>query len=228
MKKIYIFFAIILVITASFSVIKPLINSVSGEISTEKILIIDPGHGGIDGGAEGNLGTIESEINLIISKKGALICDFIGLNYVLTRDDEQSLDFNENVSIRENKISDTKARVSIVNSYQNAFLISIHLNKYTDSSPKGAQVFFNDFEKSLEYSNILQENIKNVLDNSNNRVAQSAPTSVYLIKNSKIPSVIFECGFLSNETEEKLLNEDKYQTKLAICMISSYLQLYKE
>ena len=202
-------------------------TTASNEILNSQVLIIDAGHGGLDGGAVGNSGICEEDITLNISKQAELISEFLGINCILTRNDQDSLDFDENVSIRENKVSDTRARVSLVNSKENAFLISVHLNKFTDEKYKGAQVFYKDNDVSTNFANILQSEIK-VLDSTNNREALIAQDSIYLIKNSNFPSVIYECGFLSNYEEEQRLAQSEYQTKLALCMISSYLKLPKD
>lgn len=188
-----------------------------------QMLIIDAGHGGLDGGAIGNLGTTEDDITLAISLKMSMLCDFLGIKHILTRSDENSLDFNENVSIKENKVADTRARTKLVNSFENAVLISVHLNKFTDESSKGAQIFYNTQEKSEVLAGNLQKIINNSLDLTNNRQSLKVQETVYLTKNSIHPAIIFECGFLSNYKEELLLIDEFYQTKLAICAISAYI-----
>lgn len=198
------------------------------ENNSETMLIIDAGHGGLDGGAVGFSGICEQDITLSISTKAHYLCGFLGINSMLTRENTSSLDYNPSANIRENKVSDTRARTELVNSIDNSFLVSVHLNSFTDSKYHGAQVFFNNYPISETFANLLQSEIKNNLDFSNERQALVAPNSVYLIENANCPAIIYECGFLSNENEEKLLSTNEYQTKLAVCMITSYLKIQKE
>lgn len=221
-RKIIFVFIVCLMLTffSEFSGFK----SVFGDINDDStVLIIDAGHGGMDGGAVGTMGTAEDDITLAISLKMGLLCDFLGINYKLTRHDENSLDFNGNASIKENKVADTRARTKLVNSFDSAMLISVHLNKFTTSEPKGAQIFYNSVDNAEYFANNLQQTIKNSLDSENNRESLKAPETVYLIKNSIHPAIIFECGFLSNPQEELLLIDEIYHTKLAICAISAYI-----
>lgn len=205
------------------------VKSVLNEQSVNQtILIIDAGHGGLDGGAVGFSGVTEQAITLNISKKADFLCGFLGIASTLTRDDESSLDFNPLSNIKENKIADTRARTKFVNSVKNSILVSVHLNSYTDEKSQGAQIFYNDFEESQKLANILQTEIREKLDVQNKREALIAPTSVYLIQNANCPAIIYECGFLSNQEEEQKLQNEDYQTKLAICLVSSYMKIKKE
>ncbi|MFI3116050.1 MAG: N-acetylmuramoyl-L-alanine amidase [Clostridia bacterium] len=200
----------------------------NNENFNDSILIIDAGHGGLDGGAVSVNGICEQYITLNISKKADYLCTFLGISSILTRNDDNSLDFNPSANIKENKVADTKARTDFVNSFENPFLISVHLNSFTDSQYHGAQIFYNNYDISENLANILQSQIKNSIDFSNERNALLVPASIYLIENTNCPAIIYECGFLSNEIEEKLLDTQEYQTKLAICMISSYSKIQKE
>ena len=195
--------------------------------SSYPLLIIDSGHGGLDGGAVSENGYNESKATLEIGKKAKDICDFLGLPNIMTRYDDQSLDFDETKGARENKVSDTRARVELVNSYEDSFLVSVHLNKFTEEKYSGAQVFYNN-DESQKFANILQSNIKKTLDQSNERKALKSPQNIYLIEKSNCSSIIFECGFLSNKKESELLACNDYQTKLALNMVSSYLEYLKE
>lgn len=186
------------------------------------VLIIDSGHGGLDGGAIAENGYAESEATLEIGLKTKYLCDFLGIKNVLTRVDENSLDFDASKSIRENKVSDTRARVEIVNAIPNGILISVHLNKFSDENVFGAQVFYNSDGEDL--ARLLQENIQKNLDLDNNREILKAPETVYLISNSNNPAIIFECGFLSNKDEVLLLSDADYQTKLALMAVTSYVE----
>lgn len=220
MKSFEYFTLSIIVVASIFMGGHAVYQSVFSEISTENVLIIDAGHGGLDGGAVSINGVAEDEITLSISLKTADICSFLGIPYELTRINSQSLDYNENASIRENKVNDTRKRVEIVNNYSNGLLVSIHLNNYSTSQPSGAQIFYN--EDALQFAENLQSSISDNIDKNNTRTVQKYPETVYLIKNSKLPAIIYECGFLSNPNDEMLLQNNDYQTKLALVLVTTY------
>lgn len=184
------------------------------------ILIIDAGHGGLDGGAVSPNGISEADITLEISKKASEICSFLGIAHTLTRNTNESLNFDEKATIRENKVYDTKARTNLVNSFDNGFLASIHLNNFTDNKPSGAQIFYNEDAEVM--ANLLQENLNNLLQPNTKRVSQIYPSTVYLMKNSVNPAIIYECGFLSNSQDEKNLQNSQHQTKLALLLVGTY------
>ncbi len=206
-----------------FTTIFAIMHMVLSVFATDFTLVLDAGHGGLDLGASSESGVSEAAINLEVTKKAGNLCDFLGVDYKYTRTDENSLDFDENASIASNKVSDTRARVEIVNSTENAFLVSIHLNKFDDSSVKGAQVFYNDNEISKAFAENLQIAIKTYVDPENTREAMPISRSVYLMNNVNSPAILLECGFLSNDEELEMLQNSDYQTKIALCLITDYI-----
>lgn len=199
-------------------------SDVFREISpSDKVFIIDPGHGGMDGGASSQNGTNEKNINLAISQKLNLLMKLYGRQTVMTRNLDESLEYNPAKSVRENKIADMKKRLAIVQQYENSVFMSIHLNQFEQSKYYGAQVFYS---KNHADSKILAENIQEamrlLLDTQNNRRAKIAPNSVYLMKNIKSPAVTIECGFLSNPEEAEKLQQDSYQKQIAISILAGY------
>lgn len=186
------------------------------------IMIIDPGHGGADGGAVSVTGGKESEINLSIALKAELLSAFFGVDTVLTRTDEE-IDYPFDCdTIRKKKVYDTKTRVELINSYQNAILVSIHQNNFSDSSVYGAQVFFRTPDDSFQLSENITENLTLFADLVREPVKIS--NSIYIFSNIKCPAVMVECGFLSNPEENELLNTENYQNKLAISILTGYLK----
>lgn len=189
-----------------------------------KLLIIDPGHGGADGGAVSVTGGKESEINLSIALKTELLSAFFGTETVLTRS-EEDIDYPSNCdTIRKKKVFDTKQRVELIRSYSDAILISIHQNNFSDSSVHGAQVFFRTPEDSYQLSENITDNLTQFSDLV--RAPVQISDSIYIFSNIKCPAVMIECGFLSNHRENALLKTDTYQTKLAISILSGYLKSY--
>lgn len=191
-------------------------------------VILDAGHGGLDGGAVSSDGICEAPITLAIAQQTQLVMRLFGLHPLMTRNDEKSLNFDANASIRENKRKDLESRLQVMREYSNVPFFSIHLNQYPDSKYHGAQVFFS--ENSREgpvLARVLQERLRMTLDPSNARVCKPAPEGVFLMKNAPSPAVTIECGFLSNPEELRLLQQQAYQTKIAISILCGYFDFVR-
>lgn len=188
-------------------------------VSAPRTLVIDAGHGGIDGGAISADGTKESSLNLAIALRLDSIVRFCGQKTVMTRlDDSKKTDM---LSYSEHE--DLKNRADMVNRTANAVLISIHQNNYPTAQPKGAQVFYSSCEGSERLGKLLQTNLVSQLDPENRRLACPAPKDLYLTANTNCPAVLLECGFMSNNFEVLKLKDPGYQTKLAAVIAASYL-----
>lgn len=161
-------------------------------------------------------GTTESALNLSISLKIQKLLESSGAKVILTRSDENGIYSLDSKSIREKKISDIKNRVDLGNNSNADIYVSIHLNKYPESEIyRGWQTFYqSNSSDSKMLAEIIQENIAKNIEYDNNRKPMRI-TDVYIMNNVKIPTVIVECGFLSNAQELALLKEDSYQYKLA-------------
>lgn len=183
---------------------------------SNKIVVLDAGHGIPDEGATGFFGTTEQAINLSITLKIQKLLEQSGAKVVLTRSDENGIYSVDSESIKSKKVSDLKNRVYIGNNSDGDIFISIHLNKFPESTKyRGWQTFYQKYSKeSQEIAKKIQDFLNKNIEYENTRV--SLPISnVYLVNHVEIPSVIVECGFLSNEEETKLLNTEEYQNKLA-------------
>lgn len=188
-------------------------------------LVLDAGHGGFDGGAIGAGGTTEQHINLSVVKRTEALAGLFGIQTVLTRQDENALDYQPGSAIHQNKIADIKARERITSQTEDPIFLSVHLNKFEDGKYKGAQTFYsknNPAGKPLAES--LQRCLVTGLAPDNNRKAKQATDTIYLMKKLNCPAVIVECGFLSNREEEALLQREDYHKRLAVCIVSGYLQ----
>jgi N-acetylmuramoyl-L-alanine amidase len=187
-------------------------------------VIIDAGHGGADGGAVGAGGTIESEINLSIALKTESTLAFLGYNPIMTRRTSE-IDYPDRAeTLRQKKNSDQKARVELINSTPNAVLISIHQNKYTSPAPSGAQTLFNTNYDSDRLAECLQNALKSAIGLENVREMRQISPDIYLMRSVSCPAALVECGFLSNPTEEAMLNDDRYQTVLAAALAAGFTQ----
>ncbi len=174
---------------------------------SDKVIVIDAGHGSSDGGAVGISGVLEKDINLAIAQRLQKLLEQTGAVVVVTRGDDNP--------IADNKRSDMRLRKNIKETSDADIFVSIHMNKFSQSKYSGAQVFYSRDEESKALGEAIQDSVKALLNPSNNRVAKSADDSIFLLKQSTVPSVIVECGFLSNPAEEQLLSQADYQEKVA-------------
>ena len=185
-------------------------------------IVIDPGHGGEDGGATSCTGRMESEYNLAISRRLDDLLHLLGYQTRMTRTSDVSI-YTTGDTIARKKISDLKERVRIVNDTGGALLVSIHQNQFSDSRYSGAQVFYAQTDGSKELGQHLQTQLVAALNPGSNR--KSKPISgVYLMENIRCTGILIECGFLSNPQEEARLRDGEYQKKLCCVIASSVSQ----
>lgn len=203
-------------------------HHVSGNAFLAVGVILDAGHGGQDGGAVSQNGVTEAPITLNICKKTQALLRFFGVSAVLTRENEASLGYDSTASLRDNKNADLRERLKIAEQYPDSLFLSIHLNKFGQSQYHGAQVFYGVCHPNAKpLAEALQKQMVDLLDPSNTRVAKQIPGTVYLMERVQSPAVTVECGFLSNPQEERLLQTEAYQTKIAIALTSGYFEYCK-
>lgn len=179
-------------------------------------VIVDAGHGEPDGGAVTSDGVKESTLNLQIAQKLEELLIDEGMEVIMTREDENNIaDADKQNKVREMKVSDINNRIKIANESDADFLISIHMNKYEGSGCKGWQTFYNkNSENGKKLAEAIQEGIKEVVQTNNKRTALKIE-NIKLVDKSTIPTVIVECGFISNPEEKVLLQSEEYQEKIA-------------
>lgn len=192
-------------------------------VQRKHIVIIDPGHGGIDGGATSCTGILESEINLSIGLRLNDLMHLIGYETQMIRTTDTSV-YTEGNTIAQQKISDLKERVRVVNETTNGVLISIHQNTFSDGRYSGAQVFYSDMPESRKLAESLQSAVIRTLNPSSNRKPKKAD-GIYLLERVERTAVLVECGFLSNPEEEAKLRSVGYQQKLC-CVIAAVMGEY--
>lgn len=215
-KKHILFVSIILIFIATILAIKEYIPVIATPI-TNRNIIIDAGHGGGDPGAIGNSGIYEKEINLNIALKLQNLIEQSGSTVIMTRVEDEMLGGS--------KQKDMAIRKKLREENSGDIFISIHLNSFPQESCKGAQTFYANNEESKILAEKIQKNMVKYLDEDNSRIAKKL-TDVYLLKNVNIPSVIVECGFLSNSKEEKLLSDKEYQSKVAFSIYSGICEYF--
>lgn len=177
------------------------------------VVILDPGHGGEDGGATSCTGVLESGINLEISLRLRDMLHFLGYDTQMIRTTDTAV-YTQGNSIAQKKVSDLKERVRMVNSGKNALLVSIHQNYFTDSRYAGAQVFSAGDAASQALAKQLQTAFVQTLNPGSRRQAKLAK-GIYLMEHIECPGVLVECGFLSSPEEEAKLRSAAYQKQVA-------------
>jgi len=187
-------------------------------------ILVDAGHGYPDGGAVSCTGVHESVINLQISQRLDKLLGLLGYRTRMLRTGPDSV-YTEGETIARKKISDLKERVRLVNGEEEAILLSIHQNHYSDSRYGGAQMFWADTEGSEALAKALQTAFVTNLNPGSSRQAKQA-TEIYLLEHIQCPAVLVECGFLSNPEEEARLRSPEYQKQISCviaCALSQFL-----
>lgn len=187
-------------------------------ITDRNTVIIDAGHGGVDGGATSCTGVLESQINLEIALRLDDLMHLLGIQTKMIRTSDCSV-YTNGETIAAKKVSDLKERVRIVNETQNGYLISIHQNYFDDSKYAGAQVFYGQNEQSRVLAGKLQQMLVQALNQGSNRKIKPS-NGIYLMEHIDRCGILIECGFLSNQREEVLLRNAEYQKRLC-CVIAS-------
>lgn len=196
--------------------------SESAPVVRKHCILIDAGHGGEDGGAVSCTGRSESFYNLEIALRLNDLCHLLGYDTKMIRTTDVSI-YTDGSTIAQKKASDLKQRVHIANSTENALLLSIHQNHFSDSRYRGAQVFFRKNAASQALAQQLQANLVKTLNPGSNRKSKES-TGVYLMEHILCPGVLIECGFLSNVQEEAKLREPDYQKQLCIVISTTVSQ----
>lgn len=211
------FLLIAVCINISYKIDDVMVKTVGiNNIQTKKTVIIDPGHGGIDVGTVGIDGSLEKNINLSISLD---LYDFLmvsGINTVLTRDG----DYEMYRAGEQRTKSDLYNRMDYINSVPDSILISIHQNHFENEAEWGTQVWYspND-EISPTLADKILQSVKKNIQPENKRENKVSDNSYYILYKAQKPSVMVECGFVSNENENKRLQDKEYQRDMAYSIL---------
>lgn len=181
-----------------------------------------------DEGAESRNGTTEAQTNLKIALKLQSLLEQSGATVILTRSDENAIYDLDSKTLKQKKISDIHNRVKIGNESSADIFVSIHLNKIPQQQYSGWQTFFQEGnQNSINLAKSIQTNLNDSIQKENKRVAMKI-NNIYIMKHVEIPATIVECGFLSNEEEEKLLLNDEYQDRLAWGIYNGIMDYFYE
>ncbi len=191
----------------------------------KQLIVVDAGHGGMDGGGVGVNDILEKELNLTVAKKLEQALKDNGYQVVMTRTEDVSLHDEGKNTVREQKNSDLKNRAEIANRQKAGLFVSIHMNKFESSDVKGAQVFYKSGDQTGEqYAKNIMAELKKI-DPQNHRVEKSLPNKNLTFTKLNIPGVLVECGFISNEEDAKKLQDDAYRTQLVNAVVQGIKNL---
>ncbi|QPC48070.1 N-acetylmuramoyl-L-alanine amidase CwlD [Mangrovibacillus cuniculi] len=190
-----------------------------------KIIYLDPGHGGVDGGA-GKVGALEKDIALEVSLKLRDYLQEQGALVILTREHDTDLADVDTKGYSRRKVEDLKERVKRINESEADMFLSIHLNSIPSAKWSGAQAFFSPHMKESEaVSKAIQYHLKGQLENTTRDA--KAVSNIFILKNTTKPGALIEIGFLSNPAERELLVQDKYQDRIAATIYAGVMEYYQ-
>ena len=198
------------------------IMNISEEAPT---IVLDAGHGGADGGCVSADGVPEKGINLSILLRLRDILELNGYKVEVTRDTDTSIHDKGIEGLANQKSSDMDNRLALFNKYDNAVCISIHQNQFTDPKYSGAQMFYaNTNSESEALAQSLQDQFRQQLQPQNQREIKLCGSELFLCYYCENPTVMVECGFLSNADEAALLTTEEYRQKVAFTIFSGIQQ----
>jgi N-acetylmuramoyl-L-alanine amidase len=190
--------------------------------TSDLVIILDAGHGGMDGGCSSADGVPEKGINLNILLDVRDLLQTMGYKVEVTRDTDTSIHDKGVEGIANQKSSDMDNRLALFNKYDNAICLSIHQNLFTDPRYSGAQMFYSDnVEGSQELAQLLQKTFVQNIQPENNREIKLTGKELFLCYYSENPTVMVECGFLSNPQEAENLKSEEYQKQIAFSICSA-------
>lgn len=227
-KKLYFCLAltVLLVLACGLGIysVTKVMNSLHTPASP--VIIIDAGHGGMDGGATGVSGALEKDINLSIAHKLCSLAQLGGYNAIMVRSSDRSVHEEGITGVRKQKVSDIHQRAALAKKYPEAVFISIHQNYFPQQSSWGTQVFYStENEHSRILAQKIQDNIREALQPDNKREIKAAGNNIYLLNHMDNPAVMVECGFISNAEDCQRLLQADYQQQLAFKILQSVTEL---
>ena len=226
MKMIFLFCVAVLIAVSAAICLLSSVPAFSGGNREFVTIVVDPGHGGEDGGAVSTDGVRESDVNLAVSLRFDQLLGLCGIPAVLTRTGDEIAYPESAATIRQRKRADQEYRVALVSGTPKAVLVSVHQNQYSTAIPRGPQVFYGLSSGSEAFGKKLQVILSRM--SGTHRQASVISPEIFLLRQVSCPSVLVECGFLSNPEELELLKTDAYQTMLAAALAAGCLTSMQE
>ncbi len=196
----------------------------AAEAAERPVIVVDAGHGGLDSGAVGGNGTLEKDVNLSIVRILRDMLELSGFDVVLTRSEDISIYDAGVEGIRNQKLSDMDNRLEIVQSYPDSIFLCIHQNNYTDPQYFGGQMFYNNNNPNNRTLAQIMQNKFAELQPGNDREIKLSGDELFLLKSNQNPSLMIECGFLSNPDEEARLSTWEYQQQVAFTIFGGVME----
>lgn len=191
------------------------------DIGDKNIIVLDAGHGGMDGGCSTAEGKTEKVINLNVVLNAKDMMQLFGYEVETTRDTDTSIHDKGVEGIRNQKVSDMDNRLEIFNMHPNAICISIHQNTYTDPRYSGAQMFYSESnDNNQRFATIMQNKFVELLQPDNQREIKRCGSELFLCHYCSNPTIMIECGFLSNPEEAAKLTTKDYQQKVSFTVLA--------
>jgi len=191
-----------------------------------KVIVVDPGHGGFDPGVVGKNGVQEKDITLAIGKRLAEYLRQSGATVLMTRETDIDLSEPGTIGLAAKKREDLKKRVTLANEHKADLFVSIHVNSYTSPGPRGAQTFVQPgFPGSRQAGQAIQSELAAWLKNTDRHTKE---VDYYVTRNTSMPAVLVETGFISNEGESRLLQDPAYQSKLAWAIYAGIVKYFNQ
>lgn len=196
----------------------------AAEVSDKPVIVLDAGHGGMDSGAVGVTGVLEKDVNLSIVLTLRDMFEMSGFNVVLTRNEDISIYDPGITGIRNQKLNDMDNRLKIIQTYPDSIFLCIHQNNFTDPQYFGGQMFYNNNNPNNRTLAQIMQNRFAILQPGNDREIKLSGEELFLLKSNKNPSLMIECGFLSNPEEEADLSTWEYQQKVAFTILGGVME----
>lgn len=191
-----------------------------------RVIVVDPGHGGVDPGATGYNGITEKEIVLQVAKRLSSLLNHAGAKVIMTRDSDKDLSGPGSGSLSARKKEDLTKRVQLANEGRADLYISVHVNAFPSSRWSGAQTFYQrNQQEGKKLAESIQSELIRILGNT---TREAKAEDFFTTRNTKMAGVIVEIGFLSNPREAKLMTNAAYQRKLAYAIYSGLVKYYRE
>ncbi|MEI3600155.1 MULTISPECIES: N-acetylmuramoyl-L-alanine amidase CwlD [unclassified Oceanobacillus] len=192
-----------------------------------KVIVLDPGHGGPDGGAVGKDDTVEKDIALMVTKQLQRYLQQAGALVYLTREADEDLAHEDTKGLSRRKSEDIRNRLQFIEGKQPDLFLTIHLNALPSERWRGAQTFYYpSFEENAHLARMIQAEIRGNLENTDREALEI--DGIYLLKHAEAPGALVEIGFLSNVEERELLKQKDYQEQMAASIYRGLLRYITE
>ncbi|MCL6560705.1 MAG: N-acetylmuramoyl-L-alanine amidase [Firmicutes bacterium] len=190
----------------------------------DRVIVLDPGHGGVDPGAHYKGQILEKDLVLEIAKKTGQFLTNAGAEVIMTRTDDRDLAPPEIKSLAERKRRDLRARVELANQAKADLFLSIHINSSRDPSKSGVEVYYSSKPGSKDLAELIEKESLRYIG----KKRLPLPGRYFVLRETSMPAVLIEVGFISNPQEKKLLADKRYQERLGWVIFQGALHYFEQ